>query len=795
MFTDEDRMTGGEPQPGDDEPEVEAAPETDPADLTVSEKANLARFLDPPEDVDRERSKKAAQRVVKRYDSDVTSRAPRMQRCKELQKMYAMVAEQKNFPFHNSANIKTSALTGPTLQIESRLYDMVWPATGRVFNVLAGTVDEMPLMHISEEFSNSYVRYKMPNYGLGWRDTVHQMCLYGSGIRRVYWDATLARIDAGPVPLEDFVVAYRFRSHDPSMSDVPRYTMVHHLCLAELEEMAADGHLVNVDKVKDHAGDEDHESQFRDQAGKIDGVTPEPDEDDEDRKRPILEQHFRWKAPDEPETHPAFDGKDHYVYALVDAWSGELLRLSLREEDDPDDLRRFQRQQQAVDEHAAAVREYVAALSAPPPPPQMDPMSGAMIPAPAAPPPPPPGEAPPPPRPVRKRQICFFTHFQCFPSDGFYGLGYGDLLLGITKALNTTINQHADGVTLKNAKPMLMSRQVRMQRGAVSVQPGAVVEIDGPISAIRDSIMFLDPPGNDPSTVPLISLLDGMGDRMTGSADTMSGALPKSNQTAEGVSKLIDQALTPITVLGRTTLLGVSHELTKMWRCWGVFLEDSEIVDIIGNDGNPKRIQISRAIFTPTARLVPAADPRMKTQRLNDYQALYGYVTNNPWVMKDPSVANAMLRALTEMGLAIFPDGEKLLGLIPPPVPPGPPPPPPPVPFWEENARFLNGQPAQVSPGDDNAQHLQGHMQFGQSPEGSMLAPPMKQALEQHIRDTLAAIIRQQMGGMNGNGQQQGPGGPAPPGGPPGGGPPGMAGPAGQPALGGLPGAQAGPPS
>ena len=54
--------------------------------------------------------------------------------------------------------------------------------------------------------------------------------------------------------------------------------------------------------------------------------------------------------------------------------------------------------------------------------------------------------------------------------------------------------------------------------------------------------------------------------------------------------------------------------------------------------------------------------------------------------------------------------------------------------------------------------HLQGHSMFQGSPEGQMLAPPMKDALEQHIRDHVAATIRKQMGGQNGQ-QQQGPGG------------------------------------
>ena len=68
-------------------------------------------------------------------------------------------------------------------------------------------------------------------------------------------------------------------------------------------------------------------------------------------------------------------------------------------------------------------------------------------------------------------------------ADGFYGLGYGDLLYGLCLAENTILNQHIDGVTLKNAKPMFMSRSLRMKRGEINVQPGSAIEVDALLGA------------------------------------------------------------------------------------------------------------------------------------------------------------------------------------------------------------------------------------------------------------------------------------------------------------------------
>lgn len=709
-----------------------------PEDMELSERANLAALYNEEE------AKKFVTKLLDKYQRDVASRAMRMKKVKDLQEQYALVAKPKNFPFQKAANVKTPTITGPNLQIQSRLYDMIWPRAGKVFSVISGDIQNSEVAKTAETFANSYVRYKLPYMAQSLDATLHQMCLYGSTFRRTYWDAYEKKVRSDFVGIEDFVVAYDQQSHDPSLSDVEFYTMVHHMTIDTIEEYGIEGSFINADRVRAKRGEAEH-SEHYDQNRKIDGT--DVDTEDEFAPRQVLEIHCRWKLPKSGK-HPAFDGRAHWLVVVVDAGSETLLKVSLREEDDPDDKRRYDRQMQEYQQRLMAQEQYAVALESYKQrllqaqamtlaaPPDVAAMVPHPDPGPAPQQPEPPGQ---PPKPARKRQICFFTHYRCFPLDGcFYGLGYGDILYGLALAMNTLINQHIDGITLKNSKPMFMSRQLRMQKGAINVQPGEVVEVDGPVDAIRNGIMFLDPPQNDPSTMSLVKMLDGMKDGMVGSSDLMSGQAPGSNQTKVGMQILAEQAMTPITVLGRRVESYFQSELYKIWRCWGVFLEDEEVADIVNDNGAPESIKVGKAMFAPTAQLVPSSDPRIKSQRVEEFNQLFGFVQNNPFVQQSPA-AQPTLRALTEQGYRLF-GGESLIQYLPPPQV-GPPPPPPPKDPNEENAGFLRNEAPEVHPEDNDEAHTATHMMFGQSPEAQLMDAKQRQAYEQHMRNHAAAKI------------------------------------------------------
>lgn len=702
------------------------------------------------------------------YDADVASRAPRMVRCAEYQGLYASVMKSKSFPFQNAANVNLPILTYPMLQVQGRLYDMIWPANGKIIYSNPTNLGDMARAQITETFGNAYIRNKMPEMAQGLDDTLHQVCIYGSAFRRTYWNDFEERVASDWIPIADFVVMDTQRSQDPSMRDVPRYTLVQRLNRFDLEDWAAKGIYVNVDKIAWGDPDPKETSEQEAKMKVVEGVTPSNDGSSDDKARMVLEQHRRWRLPNRPEKNPAMDGKSHAVMITVDEESSQVLRVVVREEDDPTDHQRYQRQTQEYDAYTKSVEVFEAMLMAPP---MIDPMTGIPAPAPISPPPAMPrwmktdeNEQPLPPAAQRVREICFFTHYRAFPSEGFYGLGFGDFLVGLNKAVNTITNQHIDGATLRNAKGGFISRNMKTQRGAISISPGELVEVDVPMGAIKDGIMWLDPPPNDPTTMPLIQLLISSADKLVASSDLMSGQTSGANRTAKETQILAEQMMMQITVLARRMKEAFRHELDKIWRCWGVFLPDEEIINIVGEDGDPRELRVGRSMFIPDALVMPAADPRTKTQRIDETMAVFMIVSQNPYLMASPS-RDVLMRAVTEDVLRAH-GAEKLLKLLPPPPqPPGPPQPPQPMPLEEEDANFLQSKPHPVHPGDDDIQHITEHEKFATGPAGSSMTKEMKAAHEQHRRDHHAQLIRKsaQRGGQ--------PGGAPPPQGPPMGGP------------------------
>ncbi len=743
---------------------------------TPSEAVNLAsRFTDAER-------KNMGQHVWDRYVGDVKSRGPRMKKIKEFLELYASLMRAKSMPFQHAANINLPLLTYPMLQVQARLFDMMWPENGKVLYSAPSDVGDMERATATEKFGNSYMRHNMSEMEQGIDDTLAQMTCSGSAFRRTYWDPYEGRVRSDWIPIEDFVAPNWHRSQDPSMRDVPRYTLVHHLTIADLEEYGDKGIFENVDGLK--AGEDAEQPpgvEVTDTAKRLDGTGDAGDDMDFDKPRMVLEQHCRWRLPDRVGKHPAFDGKWHYVIITVDEASKRVLRVVLREEDDPKDLKRYQKEKSLFDQYTTAMRGYdddmkrfgqfltVASNLGRPIPDDLQ--------LPTRPPPHPELRrdktgAPVAPEPVRKRQIVFFTHYRAFWSEGFYGLGFGDFLAPLAKAANALLNQHLDGVTLRNSKPGFISRSLRGARGPINSQPGKLTEVDAPPSALRDGIVWMEPPQNDPTTMPLIRLVLEIAEKLSGSADLMSGSTSGSNRTAKEIQILNSQLMKQISVLARRVKGAFKHELDKIWRCWGVFLpeepEDTPVVDPA--TGQPETIPISRKMFIPDARVMPAADPRMRFEKIEEANNKMGIVQNNPLTQNNPM---AMFIATEEVLRAN--DGDRILSALQPPQPPQP---PQPKQHWEEEADWLRNEDPPVHPEDNDAVHSQGHRMFFGSPQAMMMTKEQREKAEQHLRNHEAAgILKSRQGQqmqMHAGGPPPGmpPGPPRPPMGPPPGGPP-----------------------
>lgn len=712
--------------------------------------ANLAKLLNDAE------LKKLASDCLDKYKSDVASRASRMKKLAEYAEYYSGLLRPKSWPWQRCANVNLSLLTYPVLQVHARLFDMVVPEDGRILNAAAADVNDQERARKAELFANFYIRSKMPDYAPGMDDTLAQLVTFGSAFRRTYWDDAQRRICSDWIPIEDMVVPATMRSQDPSMRDVPRVTLVQHFSLLDLEEYADAGVFVNVDKVKPASGDAEDGASPEMQATreKVDGVSrgqQTGDGDDPDAPRIVIEMHRKYRLPKRAKAHPSFDGKAHPVAITIDAESQQVLRMVLREEDDPDDTLRFNQEMQAYQQYLVqdamyqqqkaqydAQAEQVAAQG-------MDP-NQFFGPAPVPP------QPQPQPAPIRKREFCFFTHYKAFPSEGFYGLGFGDFLQPLAKAGNTIINQFIDGMTLKNARPAFISRQLKIPRGQTAAEPGQFAEVDGPVGALKDGILWLDPPDSDPSTLPVVQMIMTLVEKIAGTGDIASGTTSGANRTAKEVQILNAQMMKQISVLARRVKEANKAELDKIWRALGVYMpEKPQGMQVTGEAGQPMMLEISRDLFRPDARVLPSADPRLRFERVEETQQLYGLVTQNPLTAQNPVV----VKAVTEDLLRAM-QGEKYVALLEQAQPP---PPQPKQPYAEE-ADWLKGGDPPVLPADDDHAHLNSHHKFYAQAQGSM-SPDQKKKAEAHIRFHMGQLHEKHGQAMSG--QPQPPTGSPPP--------------------------------
>ncbi|HXI95334.1 MAG TPA: hypothetical protein VNG04_04370, partial [Candidatus Acidoferrum sp.] len=752
-------------------------PATDPG-ATAEQKlsVNLVEYFDDGE------LKKIAYRAIEDYDDDIQSRSAHMKALSRYYQLYASVMRPKSWPFQNAANVNVPLLTTAWLQLHGRIFDMLVPEKGNVYQSLptrASDPEEVDRAERTELFVNWYIRWAVPEYRMSYDATFWQVLGYGDAFRTAYWDTSENRLRPVWIGVDDFVVPYSCKVTDPSMRGVPRYTWVKRMSLFEIQDRGEKGEYFGTEKLRPESASDDSKrgsSEMKDVIDEVDGKSAPTRRFMEDEERQVLEQHRWLRMPDDTlrpggPRHPSFDGKPHPVIVTLDEPTEAVLRIVLREEDDPADARRFAREDPPYQAYLQQQQLHEAMGGRMP-----DPNTGEMV------------ETPPPavvpkPKPVRQREMCLFTHYQCFQSEGFYGLGLGSIVGSLNEAMNTLINQQIDRSTVNNAGGGLMSRQLRGPRGPMNRQPGAYIEVDAPPQALANGLINWPQVAPDPQGQFFISYIEQASNRATGTGDTLSGEPIGANETARGAMARVEQAQKQISVLASRFMGYMTCDLNVIWRLFSVYLDENEYHEVVDSHGKPRSVQIGRKDFIADPRVLPTADPRMssRAQRIDEATQYLQQVTNPqgapPELMNNPQIRHDAIS-----GLLVAMDRHEVVDMLPP-VPPQPPPPPPPVPQWEENANFLRDKDQQVNPADDDDEHLIEMQLFDQDPLGApMLSPTAQKMYENHRRFHLAAKLEKERRAHEQQQQQSGG--------------PGVLGPGGT-GLGGMapPSANGGPPS
>jgi hypothetical protein len=479
----------------------------------------------------------------------------------------------------------------------------------------------------------------MPEFPLGIDRTMHQSTLIGSAVQRTLWDENLERVVAEWIGMEDFVAPNKVRDTDPGMRNLPFYDVMKRMTLRQVRSKLS---WLDTDELKLVKLDEPD--------GKSVGDTTDRGNDSAsttlDSPRLLIEHYFKWSTPKRPKKDPKLDGTERPAYAVIDVEQKKLLYICLREEDDPRDAERFNEAQQAFAEsqqaQSSAMENHGRAIEA---------FNMGQIPsAPEAP------DLPKLTEPTqRQREVPMCTHFCAYPSDGFYGHGLGDFLTGMTKASNTIINQSLDAMTMRIARGGYVSNLVKGPRGIQPTSPGKLTGVDVPPEQLKNAIWYPDMPPGDPFVQYLIGFIQQSAQGIVGSFDTMSGDMPKSNQSAQGTMALIEEMRAPITVMAKRAKIALTEEYSQIWRLLGQWLPDQKAMDIIGEDGTVQNVQVGRRLFSPNSRIYPTADSRTKSERMSDATAQFGFATQNPLVQMAMQQGNPLaLQLLGDLSANVF---------------------------------------------------------------------------------------------------------------------------------------------
>jgi hypothetical protein len=500
---------------------------------------NLAETL--PEDTLRA----IAARVIKNKEMDLESgKKWRETQARHLKLFGGEIpgkTDQKNVLY-----VHLPYLTKAALMFHSKLHKHFFPATGDICGAVATRPEQKQLARKRTRHLNMYVRKRCPEYIPSHDRGGLATLIFGSQFSVWFYDPVERRCKFEFISTDNLILPYKHTSDRVDLADVPRITWRKEYHRHELEAMGDPdpetgvAYYANVDKLfpRPYGKDGAPMDSGAGEAPKTDEMpvkaaqdklmgTAEPT-DDPDAPRTILEQDLWLALPGEKRQRP--------VTVCVDSGTSTVLRLVLREKDDPKDAARFKHelflqnvelQAKMADYTSRMVRFQNGDYDQGPP----DPMTGMPTPVPMQHPGPPPQPTPPP-KPARKVPHNRFTHYVALPNpDGIYGYGLGYLIEGHNITANEVMSLYVSLMRMNLLPTFLYSRQARMPRGDFKLVLGEGIEVPLPPEQVGKAIFQFQFPQGDPNAFKVEERQDRAVQQVTAD-DIIGGAPGMSGQTA-----------------------------------------------------------------------------------------------------------------------------------------------------------------------------------------------------------------------------------------------------------------------
>ncbi len=204
---------------------------------------------------------------------------------------------------------------------------------------------------------------------------------------------------------------------------------------------------------------------------------------------------------------------------------------------------------------------------------------------------------------------------------GFYGMGFGSLLMSNNSAINTVINQLLDAGTLSNRQNGFLGRGLKIGRGkSIQLKSGEWKPVDATGDDLRKNVFPM--PVREPSGTlfQLLGLLIESGKELAGMTEILAGNSPGANVPAESVLALIEQGLQVYSAVHKRIFRANYKEFQKIKRLNALYL-DQMTYSLVMDD--PKAV-VQSDFNNADYDIIPVADPNNTTmlQRLMKAKAM-----------------------------------------------------------------------------------------------------------------------------------------------------------------------------
>ena len=309
----------------------------------------------------------------------------------------------------------------------------------------------------------------------------------------------------------------------------------------------------------------------------------------------------------------------------------------------------------------------------------------------------------------------YYIHYQLVQGPGAYGLGFLQLIGGLSKTASAALRQLIDAGTLSNLPAGFKAKGARIMNDDVPLQPGEWRDMDAGGVELQGSMLPL--PYKEPSQtlMALLGFCVDAGRRMASITDLQVG---DSNQNAAvGTTiALLEKGSSVMSAIHKRLHYAQKLEFQLLAKGFAEYLPDDYPYDVPGESRS-----IKRKDFDERVDVLPVSDPNIFSvaQRITMAQTQLQMAQSAPQMH---NMYEAFRRMYEAIGVRDI-DAILISQNVDKPKDPA-----------SENSQVLDGSPLKAFAGQQHDAHIMTHLIFGLSPLISS-SPAAAMALQKHIFD------------------------------------------------------------